>query len=105
MTQVADPAVQRCAAGGFIVGAKQRVPDDPRYFQTSGAEFLVGCNHLRCTLCGGDVRQKAGFRDGDAASTHAKAIYDAADWSMSPYVATDADSRLYACGCTIMVVS
>lgn len=98
-------AERTCVDGGYIVGPRHRVPADERYFQTPGAEFYVGCNRLGCHLCGGSVRQQAGWKDGPGAPEHARAVYEEQDWGRSPYLVADADSRLYACGCTVVVVS
>jgi hypothetical protein len=98
-------AARTCKDGGYIVGPRHRLPADERYFQTPGAQFYVGCNRLRCNLCGGSVRQQVGFTDGPGAPEHARAIYEEQDWGKSPYLLADADSRLYACGCTVVVVS
>lgn len=95
----------QCAGGGFIVGPRQHVPADEHYFQTPDAEFVVGCNRLRCTLCGRPVRQQAGFRDGPGAPNQARAIYEEQDWTRSPHLIADPNSRLYACGCSIIVVT
>jgi hypothetical protein len=104
---MSDPSLssRRCAAGGYIVGPNHRVPEDERYFQTPGAAYVVGCNQLRCTLCGTRVRQQVGLADGPDAPQHARAVYDEADLARSPYLVADPNARLYSCGCSIMVVT
>jgi hypothetical protein len=51
------------------------------------------------------VRQQTGLRDAPGASDHAKAVYDQQDWTKSQYLTADPDARLYACGCSVVVVT
>ena len=97
----------RCEKGGFLVGPSSRIPEDGRYFQTAGAKFLVGCNQLKCKLCGKKVRQQAGLRDisPEVATQHVREIFALPDLSQSPYVVAEANTRLYVCECSLVTVA
>lgn len=101
------PPARTCPAGGYLVGPTFLVHDDPAYFQTPASPGMVGCNRLRCRLCGTDVRQRVGFADADPAAATPEtvaAICRAADWAASPLLRPDPESRLYACGCSAVVI-
>ncbi len=103
MSETANTARQ-CVGGGYLVGPVFRVPTNFAYFQTPGAQFVVGCNQLRCKLCGATVREQSGLHDGPDAATNAAAIFTESDWSQSRFLLPDVEARTYCCKCSLVII-
>lgn len=48
-----------CAGGGTVVNAHRPIAEFPYDFVWAGLAPELGCNHLRCSKCGQDVRNEA----------------------------------------------
>jgi hypothetical protein len=100
-------ALNRCAGDGFLVGPQFEIPQDPTDYCWGGRDPVVGCNHLRCSVCGCYVKNKAGYIiKGELAKfgtaewrARVDALYDGDDWDRLPFLQREPTFRLYVCRC------
>jgi len=91
-----------CPSGGLLVGAEGRVPDDSSEFSPwhvmvgSG----IGCNQLKCSVCGEWVRQQPGLVSKSGIKA-ARALSKSENWASLASVSPTSSTRLYACKCTV----
>jgi hypothetical protein len=95
-----------CFNDGHLVGGQFEVPEDPSDYCWSSRDPVVGCNRLRCTVCGEAVKQQLGyFLVAELPASRAEwkswtaLLYGQADWSGVPYVSRNAGSRTCVCHC------
>jgi len=103
-----------CYGGGFIVGPSVVLPEDGSTSYEQGKAPL-GCNRLRCCVCGSSIRQSPGWKDGPAflaggggleqVKRNAASVFQEKDWSRSNLLVADKESRLYACSCSLVTVT
>jgi hypothetical protein len=99
--------VNYCQRGGYLVGRKLPLPDDPTDCAPAGTLDVVGCNRLVCRDCRQPVRSAVGLFPGPEAAGRWAEIYRTPDWSASPYLLRRpgfAGARLYACACGPFVI-
>lgn len=91
-----------CADGGYVVGARRVLAEDPTEFFSPDLPDTIGCNQLLCQRCGEGVRSAVGVvpKKGVTPSQ----IFDAADWESSPKLLQTERApivnRFYCCRCT-----
>ena len=74
-------------------------------FKRPVGSIRSGATSFAASSAGKWCAEQPGLRDGPDASQNAAAIFAAPDWSQSPFLTADAGSRLYCCGCSVVVVS
>lgn len=98
----------RCDSGGWFTGGDQEWPADPSHFFWPVRVPSLGCTNLVCSSCESPVRSEVKLRLKDGAGEHAAELFEAADWSSSPWVeAFDVEGppRVYACRCGVWQAS
>jgi hypothetical protein len=90
-----------CRQRGLLVTRDAWLPDDARDWGAPGLVAFIGCNQLWCTACGVRVRSESGF---SAAPTLPEVLVRT-DWRSLPQAAPGSSFRLYACRCTVRLVS
>jgi len=96
-----------CAYDGWIVGPQREIPADTTQYCWLGRDPVVGCGHLRCSVCGQWVKQKPGFLiRGQLAELgtsewrdRVDRLYDGDDWDSLPFMKREPTYRVYVCRC------
>lgn len=96
-----------CAYDGWLVGPQREIPADATEYCWLGRDPVVGCGHLRCSVCGETVKQKPGYLiPGPLAGfgssewrQRVDALYDSDDWTGLAFVKSEPTYRLYVCRC------
>lgn len=96
-----------CSDGGWLVPAAGTVPADPKEHQTSGRSPHVGCNRVRCSVCGELLISRVGYEVAPDARAIAPQLFASADWG--PFIArgqlvSHPSARLYVCRCRAEIV-
>lgn len=102
--------MNECANQGYLVGPKGEILSDPTDFMWDGREPAIGCDRLRCSVCGAMVRQHAGWIVDDeqvkfgAPEYQARVdqLYDSATWDQLPFARRNAGYRIYVCRCGVV---
>ena len=100
----AGDSQRRCLDDGLLVCPDFPLPSDPGSFYVR-REDVTGCNRLRCSACGADVRHFDRFRLEHALRTEAEAaaLFATADAAAQPLLEPDTGGdpvRVYACRCS-----
>lgn len=96
-----------CAYDGWLVGPQRDIPTDAHEYCWLGRTPVIGCSHLRCSVCGATVKQKPGFLIPGALAAFGSpewrarvdALYERDDWDALPFVKREPTYRLYVCRC------
>jgi len=99
--------MNHCANAGFLVGATRELPTDTTDFQWGSRLPSVGCNRLRCSVCGALVHQQPGWlvnRDQVQFGTleyqsRIDEMYERQAWSELPWMRPYDAYRVYVCHC------
>jgi hypothetical protein len=95
-------ALNRCRAGGALVGAGRIFGPEPFDYLWPKSDMVIGCNRLQCSQCGKLVRSRAGYYHGPNAFDAGPRVFETEDWEtlIAPGVLIHVDDeRLYACAC------
>lgn len=98
-----------CDARGYLVGPAYTIPTDPRTHALAAGP-VVGCNHLKCSVCGAVVRNWPGLRLALTPVTQAEkdALYATPAPDISHYLTREGGGhlfRVYACKCSHTQIS
>ncbi len=93
-----------CADGGYLVGGRELVPDDPTVYRAQGGPW-VGCSRLVCRTCKATVRHAPGL--GVRTPAAGVRVFHAPDWTrrIEGLERRQDSDRLYVCGCHYHVES
>lgn len=96
--------MKHCDARGYLVGPGYPIPTDPRAHAVAAGP-LIGCNHLKCSVCGEVVRNWPGLRLAVAPLAQAEKdeLYVTASPDTSRYLTREGGGglfRVYACKCS-----
>jgi len=94
--------LRHCDLGGVLVSARGRLPTDRCEYNLIALQAPCGCNQLRCGNCGEMVRSGLpGLGLTLESPLTPAALYAAERWEGLPGTTASAESRLYACCCSL----
>jgi hypothetical protein len=103
--------MNECALNGYLMGPKGEMLWEPGDNMWGVRKPTVGCDRLRCAVCGAMVRNHAGWVVDDeqvkfgTAEYRARvdALYESATWDGLPYAARHERYRTYVCRCGVVL--
>lgn len=90
-----------CRDRGTLVTRDAWLPEDPRDYSADGLVAFIGCNRLVCDACHEAVRSALGFAQAPSLAT----LKATADWTQLPEHDPHGSFRVYACACTVKLVT
>lgn len=92
-------SVRFCFGGGYIVGAREWLPDDPLEYNFNIPTPKIGCSHLVCGVCGNLVRSWANIATTAWSKVDPSALFSHQGDGLPIRFRADDITRTYACEC------